>query len=211
MADGAPKKVLLSGCEKLSLKLSLKDSDRLLQYLNLMQKWNRTHNLTALPSIDEMVVKHLLDSLSIESFLPSGTVLDIGSGAGLPGIPLAVVRPNQQFTLVDASFKRVAFLREVKRRLKLTNIDVIHARVEQLPNQAFEAITSRAFSSLPEMLDVTKHLLSDKGIWMAMKGHNPVSELSNVQDDFLVEAVDVLYVPGLDAERHLVRISKCSI
>jgi len=202
---------LLSGCEKLSLKLSLKDSDRLLQYLNLMQKWNRTHNLTALPSIDEMVVKHLLDSLSIESFLPSGTVLDIGSGAGLPGIPLAVVRPNQQFTLVDASFKRVAFLREVKRRLKLTNIDVIHARVEQLPNQAFEAITSRAFSSLPEMLDVTKHLLSDKGIWMAMKGHNPVSELSNVQDDFLVEAVDVLYVPGLDAERHLVRISKCSI
>jgi len=211
MADGTPKKVLLSGCEKLSLKLSLKDSDRLLQYLNLMQKWNRTHNLTALPSIDEMVVKHLLDSLSIESFLPSGTVLDIGSGAGLPGIPLAVVRPNQQFTLVDASFKRVAFLREVKRRLKLTNIDVIHARVEQLPNQAFEAITSRAFSSLPEMLDVTKHLLSDKGIWMAMKGHNPVSELSNVQDDFLVEAVDVLYVPGLDAERHLVRISKCSI
>jgi len=211
MADGTPKKVLLSGCEKLSLKLSLKDSDRLLQYLNLMQKWNRTHNLTALPSIDEMVVKHLLDSLSIESFLPSGTVLDIGSGAGLPGIPLAVVRPNQQFTLVDASFKRVAFLREVKRRLKLTNIDVIHARVEQLPSQAFEAITSRAFSSLPEMLDVTKHLLSDKGIWMAMKGHNPVSELSNVQDDFLVEAVDVLYVPGLDAERHLVRISKCSI
>ena len=208
MTDDESKKILLSGCEKLAINLSLKDSDRLLQYLNLMQKWNRTHNLTALPTVDEMVIKHLLDSLSIESFLPGGTVLDIGSGAGLPGVPLAVVRPNQRFTLVDASFKRVAFLREVKRRLKLTNIDVIHARVEQLPSQAFEAITSRAFSSLPEMLDVTKHLLSNKGIWMAMKGQNPVSELSNLKDGFLVEAVDVLHVPGLDAERHLVRISK---
>ena len=127
MVDSASKTVLLSGCEKLLVRLTLKDSDRLLQYLSLMQKWNRTHNLTALPNLDEMIIKHLLDSLSIESFLPSGSVLDIGSGAGLPGIPLAVVRPNQQFTLVDASFKRVAFLREVKRRLKLTNIDVIHA------------------------------------------------------------------------------------
>ena len=208
MADGEPKAVLLSGCEKLLIKISLSDSDRLLQYLDLMQKWNRTHNLTALPSVDEMVVKHLLDSLSIESFLPSGSVLDVGSGAGLPGIPLAVVRPNQQFTLVDASFKRVAFLREAKRRLKLTNMDVIHARVEQLPSQAFEVITSRAFSSLPKMLNVTKHLLSNKGFWMAMKGQNPVSELSSLKDGFLVEAVDVLHVPGLDAERHLVRISK---
>lgn len=208
MADGEPKAVLLSGCEKLLIKVSLSDSGRLLQYLDLMQKWNRTHNLTALPSVDEMVVKHLLDSLSIESFLPSGSVLDVGSGAGLPGIPLAVVRPNQQFTLVDASFKRVAFLREAKRRLKLTNMDVIHARVEQLPSQAFEVITSRAFSSLPQMLNVTKHLLSNKGVWMAMKGQNPVSELSSLKDGFLVEAVDVLHVPGLDAERHLVRISK---
>ncbi len=208
MVDDASKAVLLSGCEKLLVKITSEDSDRLLQYLGLMQKWNRTHNLTALPSIDEMIIKHLLDSLSIESFLPSGSVLDIGSGAGLPGIPLAVVRPNQQFTLVDASFKRVAFLLEVKRRLKLTNIDVIHARVEHLPSQAFDAITSRAFSSLPEMLDVTKHLLSIKGLWFAMKGQNPVSELSGLKGEFLVEAVDVLDVPGLDAERHLVRISK---
>ena len=208
MVDSASKTVLLSGCEKLDIGITLKGSDRLLQYLGLMQKWNRTHNLTALPNVDEMIIKHLLDSLSIESFLPSGSVLDIGSGAGLPGIPLAVVRPNQQFTLVDASFKRVAFLREVKRRLKLTNIDVIHARVEQLPSQAFDAITSRAFSSLPEMLDVTKHLLSSKGLWMAMKGQNPVSELSKLKGEFLVEAVDVLDVPGLEAERHLVRISK---
>ena len=139
-------------------------------------------------------------------WLPPGRVVDIGSGAGLPGIPLALLCPQQSFTLLDASFKRVAFLLEVKRRLQLDNVTAVHSRVETYTDTSFDVITCRAFAALGNMLDSSQTLLAAGGCWLAMKGHLQAGELAAVPAAYRVESIQELQVPGLDASRHLLRI-----
>ena len=198
--------ILSDGSAELGLDIDLQQIEQLLAYTHLILKWNKTHNLTAITQIDAMLVKHILDSLSISRFLPEGNVLDVGSGAGLPGIPLSIVNTNKQFTLVDSSLKRVAFLKEVKRKLLLTNVYPIHSRIEALDAGKFNIITSRAFSSIAEMMAQTAHLLADNGCWLPMKGSFPALELEEVSAHYNIKTSTKLQVPGLDAERHLIEI-----
>jgi 16S rRNA (guanine527-N7)-methyltransferase len=200
------RQLLEAGLDKLKLKLDQQQINQMLDFIGLIAKWNRTHNLTAITDIDEMINKHLLDSLSVAEFLPSGGILDVGSGAGLPGVPLAIVSTNNNFTLVDSSQKRIGFLKEVKRKLALTNISPVHSRVEQLDSSGFDIIMSRAYSSLDNMLSQTQHLLVENGRWLAMKGAYPESEISEVSDHYKITKSTKLTVPGLDAERYLIEI-----
>lgn len=200
------RQLLEAGLNQFKLKLDQQQINQMLDFVGLIAKWNRTHNLTAITDIDDMINKHLLDSLSVAEFLPSGEVLDVGSGAGLPGVPLAIVSTNNSFTLVDSSLKRIGFLNEVKRKLVLTNVNPIHSRVEQLDNPGFDIIMSRAYSSLDNMLSQTQHLLVENGRWLAMKGAYPESEISEVSGHYKITKSTKLTVPGLDAERHLIEI-----
>lgn len=200
--------LLRKGAQQLSLEISDKKIDQLLRFAALILKWNKTHNLTAITNPDEIVSKHLLDSLSVCRDFPEGRVLDVGSGAGLPGIPLSVVNTKQTYTLIDSSLKRIAFIREVKRELALTNITAIHSRVEDYNDGLFDVITSRAFSSLETMLQQTNHLLADNGCWFAMKGTLPTEEINNIDSAFTVQKTTKLIVPGLNAERHIVQINR---
>ena len=200
--------LLRGGAEKLSLPISDKQIDQLLQFAELILKWNKTHNLTAITNPDEVVSKHLLDSLSICSAFPEGNALDVGSGAGLPGIPLSIINSHQHFTLVDSSSKRIGFINEVKRKLALTNVTAIHSRVEDLDGQNFDVITSRAFSSLATMLEQTEHLLTKDGCWFAMKGILPTDEMNEIDDKFSVQKTIKLTVPSLNAERHIIQIGR---
>ncbi|MDA8693880.1 16S rRNA (guanine(527)-N(7))-methyltransferase RsmG [Pseudomonadales bacterium] len=198
--------LLQQGVQQLSLQLDESQIDQLLRFGDLIVKWNKTHNLTAITDPSGVVSKHLLDSLSISSSFPEGSALDVGSGAGLPGIPLAIVNPQQEFTLIDSSLKRIAFIRESKRELALTNITAIHSRVEDFKGESFAVITSRAFSSLGTMLQQTQHLLADGGCWFAMKGVVPTEEINEIGSAFKVQKTNKLLVPGLDAERHIIQI-----
>jgi 16S rRNA (guanine527-N7)-methyltransferase len=200
--------LLRRGAEKLSLQITDKHIDQLLQFAELILKWNKTHNLTAITNPDEVVSKHLLDSLSICLAFPKGNALDVGSGAGLPGIPLSIINSHQNFTLVDSSLKRIAFINEVKRKLALTNVTAVHSRVEDFEGRDFNVITSRAFSSLGTMLEQTKHLLVDDGCWFAMKGMFPTEEINEIKDKFQVQKTIKISVPGLNAERHIIQIGR---
>jgi len=174
------------------------------QYLALMTKWNKTYNLTAITDLDEMVVRHLLDSLAINPFLHGTQICDVGSGAGLPGIPLAIANSEKHFTLIDANNKKARFLTQVKIELKLDNVEVVHARAEEYqPKICFDTIVSRAFSSINVMLYTTKHLCCKDGIFLAMKGVYPEDELRDLDPNFKIKWVKELKIPELDAQRHL--------
>lgn len=177
---------------------------QLLDYLALLQKWNRTFNLTAIRDPDVMVSRQLLDSLSIHDLLKGERVLDVGSGAGLPGIPLAILNPGRVFTLLDTSSKKTRFLNQVRLELALNNMQVVQSRVEQYqPVQLFDNITSRAFAALPEMLCLTRHLLAPEGYWLAMKGAVPTDELSALGSEYHFDT-HPLKVPGEAGKRHAV-------
>lgn len=202
---------LAQGAEAMALNLSDSESKQLLTYLALITAFNRKHNLTAVRDPVEMVPRHLLDSLSILPWLPPGRMLDLGSGAGLPGIPLAVVQPQRELVLLDASFKRVVFLQQVIRELALPRVTALHHRVETARLDPFDAIVTRGFASLDKTVQTSGHLLSENGCWVAMKGRYPASELQAVAAmPGLVElqCVEKLRVPGQSAERHLVIMCK---
>jgi 16S rRNA (guanine527-N7)-methyltransferase len=178
---------------------------KLLDYLALLVKWNKVHNLTAVRDPDEMVTLHLLDSLAVLPHLQARDLLDVGSGAGLPGIPLALARPELKVTVLDASHKKTTFQRQAKAELGLGNLDVICTRVEEYrPEQKFGCVISRAFSDLAEFIKLTAHLRADDGFWLAMKGVYPYDELAQLKNP--VAEVVPLRVPGLEAQRHLVFI-----
>ena len=188
--------------------LSESQRNHLLSYLELLQKWNKVHNLTAVRDPAEMVTLHLLDSLSVLPHINVERLLDVGSGAGLPGIPLAVCRPDLQVTVMDASQKKASFMRQAKAELGLGNLEVVCGRVEQYqPPRIFDAIISRAFSDLKEFVSLTRHLLMPGGSWLAMKGVHPHDELAQLPADVQVIDILPLHVPGLDAQRHLVVLS----
>jgi 16S rRNA (guanine527-N7)-methyltransferase len=195
--------ILAAGLAALGIDLPTETRQRLLDYLALLVKWNKVHNLTAVRDPDEMVTLHLLDSLAVLPHLDCHTLLDVGSGAGLPGIPLAIVRPDLRVTVLDSSHKKTTFQRQAKVELGLPNLEVVCARVEQYkPAQKFDCIVSRAFSDIAEFIRLTAHLRADHGRWLAMKGVYPYDELAQVKN--ATAEVIPLGVPGLDAQRHLV-------
>ena len=195
----------LSGALRaMQLNLDAPQEARLLDYLALIGKWNRTYNLTAIHEPERMLTHHLLDSLAILPMLASGPLLDVGSGAGLPGIPVAIARPEHNVVLLDSSQKRCGFMQQAAIELKLHNIDVVHARAEDYrPAAKFPQIVSRAFSDLGEFVKVTRHLLTDGGEWLAMKGLSPDEEIAQLKGA-RIKRDEKLSVPGLDAERHLI-------
>lgn len=193
---------LAQGLQSMGLAADQNQQQQMLDYLALLQKWNRTFNLTAIRDPDIMVSRQLLDSLSIHSLLRGDTVLDVGSGAGLPGIPLAIMNPARAFTLLDTNSKKTRFLKQAKLELELGNVRVEKARVEQFqPRQRYDTITSRAFAALPDMLQLTRHLRAPGGSWLAMKAGVPEDELNALEQEFSCE-VHRLAVPGAVGERH---------
>lgn len=198
---------LAHGIQTLGLDIDAATQQRLLDYLALLAKWNKAYNLTAVRDVDEMVSRHLLDSLSIvPPFEAAGgdRWLDVGSGGGMPGIPLALLFPGKSLTLLDSNGKKTRFLTQVKLELKLDNLQVIHSRVEAFqPELPFNGIVSRAFSSLEDFTNWTRHLGDTQTNWLAMKGVHPSDELAALPEDFRVEAERALAVPGCQGQRHL--------
>ena len=208
MTDREPLRQRLSaGVSELGLALGETAIERLLDYVDLLARWNAAYNLTAVRDPGEMVTRHLLDSLAILPHVGGATLADLGSGAGLPGIPLAIVAPEREILLVDSNGKKARFLREAVRRLGLARTRVAESRVENVEG-TFDCITARAFASLGEMLAWGGHLLAPDGHWLALKGRYPGDELAALPDGFEVEDIVALRVPGLDAERHLVILGR---
>ncbi|AMR65195.1 16S rRNA (guanine(527)-N(7))-methyltransferase RsmG [Aquipseudomonas alcaligenes] len=197
---------LAQGAHTLGVALSPLQQEQLLAYLALLIKWNKAYNLTAVRNPDEMVSRHLLDSLSVVPFVAQygDNWLDVGSGGGMPGIPLAILFPERRFTLLDSNGKKTRFLTQVKLELKLANLEVIHSRVEEFrPQVPFSGICSRAFSSLQDFTDWTRRLGNGDTHWLAMKGVQPDDELQALPADFRLQSCDVLKVPGCQGQRHL--------
>jgi len=200
-----PQAQLAAGIAALGLALPAGAEARLLAYLALLDKWNRVYNLTAVRDAGRMVSHHLLDSLAAVPFFTREQVLDVGSGGGLPGIPLAIVRPELRVTLIDSIAKKTAFLLQAKAELGLANVQVITGRVEDFrPEAGFDVITSRAFSDLNAFVTLTRHLLNPGGCWLAMKGLYPHEEIAGLPSGVRVSADHALAVPGLDVTRHLI-------
>ncbi|SDT12545.1 16S rRNA m(7)G-527 methyltransferase [Halopseudomonas xinjiangensis] len=195
---------LRSGAEQLGIDLSAEQSDQLLAYLGLLQKWNKAYNLTAVRDPDEMVSRHLLDSLSVMPFVQGDRCLDVGSGGGMPGVILAIMAPQRALTLLDSNGKKTRFLTQVRVELGLDNLAVVHDRVEaHQPEQPYDVIVSRAFSSLEDFTRLTRHLGTDDTSWLAMKGLYPQEELNALPVDFRVAESAQLSVPGCQGTRHL--------
>lgn len=196
---------LLSGLQELALPADAGQIEALLHFLELMEKWNRVYNLTAIRDRQAMLSLHLLDSLAVLPHLQGPGIIDVGTGAGLPGIPLAICAPHMSFQLLDSNAKKTRFVQQVILELKLQNVTVCHQRVEEFrPEKKYQSIITRAFASLPDMLALTRHLLAEQGILLAMKGRLPEQECSGI--DAQVDVIP-LRVPGVDAERCLIRVS----
>ncbi|MNJ16883.1 Ribosomal RNA small subunit methyltransferase G [compost metagenome] len=195
---------LSTGARQLGVELSEAQHAQLLAYLALLIKWNKAYNLTAVRNPDEMVSRHLLDSLSVMPFIHSERWLDVGSGGGMPGIPLAILHSDKQVTVLDSNGKKTRFLTQVKLELKLDNLQVIHKRVEEYqPELPFTGIVSRAFSSMENFTNWTRHLGDGQTQWLAMKGLHPADELVALPADFRVDSEQALTVPGCQGQRHL--------
>lgn len=197
---------LIGGLAALNIVLPASAQQKLIAYVKLIEKWNKVHNLTAVREPDKMITLHVLDSLAIVPFVKAkNSLLDVGSGAGLPGIPLALACPDLRVTLLDSNHKKTAFLTQAKTELGLTNCEVINERVELWQTtKKFEAVISRAYSDLGEFVEQAGHLVARDGEMLAMKGVFPHEEIVKLPAAFKVENVAELRVPELDAKRHLV-------
>lgn len=220
---------LIAGAAKMGVPLTEAQSGKLLDYLDLLQKWNKAYNLTAVRERPAMLTQHLLDSLAIVPHLPPGDLLDVGSGGGLPGIPLAILQPERSITLIDTVGKKVAFLKQAAMTLGLKNLTAVSDRIESWQPTAgngdrhgdrhgdeheagqaagFGLITARAYATLATLVGQTHRLLSENGAWYAMKGVFPEAEMAELAPDIVVKTIIPLEVPGLDAERHLVVLAR---
>lgn len=200
-------KQLQQGLLEIGLYIDEATQSKLLDYVALLHKWNRAYNLTAVRKPELMVSRHLLDSLVVQPYLQPGRILDVGTGAGLPGIPLALIRPDDAFVLLDSNSKKTRFITQAVAELGLQNVTVVQSRVEDYqPDQLFNTIISRAYSTLANMIAGTRHLLAEDGVFFALKGVYPVAEIDELPADMQLVQSYPLYVPGLDAERHLVII-----
>ncbi|SEQ88579.1 16S rRNA (guanine527-N7)-methyltransferase [Pseudomonas sp. NFACC02] len=195
---------LTQGARELGVDLSEVQHEKLLGYLALLIKWNKAYNLTAVRDPDEMVSRHLLDSLSVVPYIQGERQLDVGSGGGMPGIPLAILFPDMKVTCLDSNGKKTRFLTQVKLELRLDNLEVIHSRAEAYrPELPFTGIISRAFSSLEDFTQWTRHMGDTQTRWLAMKGLHPADELVALPADFRLESAQALAVPGCQGQRHL--------
>ena len=204
--------LLESGLKELGLSCTQTQKEQLLTYAQLLLKWNRVYNLTAIRDFDEVITHHLLDSLSIvpiyrELFGESLSVLDVGSGGGLPAIPLAIMMPNYSVSMCDTVGKKCAFLTQACLMLNLKNTTVINKRVEKVTGVEFDVISSRAFSSLELFTKLTSHLLKHDGCWLAMKGVLPEEEIQNLEQKIYVSKVFPITVPFLQENRHLIQMA----
>ena len=197
--------ILACGLEEMGLDLDSETQARLLSYVALMQKWNKVYNLTAVRDPQKMVTQHLLDSLAVWPHIAGRRIIDVGTGPGLPGIPLALANPALEVALLDSNHKKTTFLRQACLELGLNNTTVVCERVEAWrPEEKYEVVISRAFSDLAEFASLALHLCSDTGLMLAMKGIFPHEELTRLPATAVLQGVEPLKVPGLDAERHLV-------
>jgi 16S rRNA (guanine527-N7)-methyltransferase len=207
--NNATRELLSNALEENQISLDTPSQDRLIRYLELMQTWNRVFNLTTITAPRDMVYLHILDSLMVQPFLHGERLLDIGTGAGLPGIPLAIVNPGRQWILLDKNSKKTRFLTQAVAELELANVAVIHSRSEDFqPAQCFDSILSRAFGTLHLFSETTEHLLCPDGILIAMKGKYPQDELADIPDRFRVKDITRLNMKGMNIERHIVRMTR---
>lgn len=190
---------------ELPFEVAVDRQQKLAEYLSLMSQWNRVYNLTAIQDVQQQITHHLLDSLAIVPYIKESRVLDVGTGAGLPGIVLAIMLPDQQFTLLDSNGKKTRFLVQVKAALQLTNVEVVHSRVQSYREAAaFDAIITRAVAVMADTIANTHHLLKPSGRYWFMKGKYPEQELSDVRATVNVHSIDV---PRLPEERHLIELT----
>lgn len=193
--------------DEAGISLTDHQKNQLIAYVDMLHKWNKAYNLTSVRDPNEMLVRHILDSIVVAPHLQGERFIDVGTGPGLPGIPLSIVRPESHFTLLDSLGKRVRFLRQVQHELKLENITPVQSRVEEFPSEPpFDGVISRAFASLDDMLSWCRHLLGENGRFYALKGQLPEEEIASLPAAFSVESVVKLRVPQLEGERHLVVI-----
>lgn len=199
------KNELQAALKKNNIVISDAMSEKLIQYLDMMLKWNKTYNLTAITQQYEMIYLHLIDSLIIAPHVTGARCLDLGTGAGLPGIPLAITHPEQFWSLVDKNNKKTRFLTQVIADLQIKNAQAVHQRGEEFhPAQGFDSILSRAFGTLRLFVETTAHLLNPNGELIAMKGKYPEEELADLPDNVRVQSITQIDINGMDIERHLV-------
>lgn len=197
-----------NGLERLGIDVDAQARERLLALLTLLHKWNRTYNLTAVRSLDDMVTKHLLDSASVLSAVQGPRLLDVGSGPGFPGLVLAILEPRLEVTLLDSNGKKVRFQRQAVLELGLKNTITLQERVEKLATKPFDQVISRAFASLADFIALTEHLLAAKGEWLAMKGRASEDEVAELPSSVRLIERRALAIPGDDAQRHLLRLQR---
>ncbi|MCK4744421.1 MAG: 16S rRNA (guanine(527)-N(7))-methyltransferase RsmG [Sulfuriflexus sp.] len=199
---------LAEGLQSLDCKLADDIQAKLIQYLILLNKWNKTYNLTAVRDIYKMVPQHLLDSLSVNTYLQGKRVLDVGTGAGLPGIPLALANPDIEFVLLDSALKRTRFVVQAVGELGLKNVTVQQTRIEDYaPDDLFDTIISRAFTAMEDFVSATERLCAPAGQLLAMKGRFPSQEINSLPDQWLATS-ELLEVPSVNAERHIVILTR---
>ncbi len=197
---------LQNGLEQLNLNLSEIQQNKLLYYLQQLLFWNKAYNLTAIKQAEPALIKHILDSLSIVPHLPTGDLLDIGTGAGLPSVIVAICQPERQVTALDSNGKKVRFIKQITSELGLKNVNPIASRIEE-HTQTYDIITSRAFASLLDFVALGQDKLKPNGEFWAMKGVNPVDEITQLQANWQIDSIR-LTVPFLDEERHLIHLTK---
>ncbi|AAV83461.1 16S rRNA (guanine(527)-N(7))-methyltransferase RsmG [Idiomarina loihiensis] len=197
--------------DQAQINLSEAQIEQQLALVGLLDKWNKAYNLTSVRNPKDMLTRHIMDSLAVRQYLHGQRFIDVGTGPGLPGLPLAIAEPDNEFVLLDSLGKRIRFIRQVCHELKLTNVTAVQARVEDYQDEKqFDGVISRAFASLNDMLSWCEHLPAENGRFYALKGLYPQDELEQLPEQYKIESIEQINVPGIDASRHIVIISKRS-
>lgn len=193
-----------------TLEVSEQQRDQLVGYVEMLNKWNKAYNLTSVRDPQEMLIKHIMDSIVVSTHLQGNSFIDVGTGPGLPGIPLSIMNPDKQFVLLDSLGKRIRFIKQVLHELKIENVTPVQSRVEEYqPEERFDAVLSRAFASMTDMVEWCHHLpKTDGGCFLALKGQLPQSEIEQLPEWCSVTDIKALSVPQLEGERHLVILSR---
>lgn len=195
--------------EQAGIDIPVTQQEQLISFVKLLHKWNKAYNLTSVRDPDDMLIKHIMDSIAVSKHLKGQRFIDVGTGPGLPGIPLAIINPDKSFTLLDSLGKRIRFIRQVIYELKISNITTIQSRVEDFqPELGFDAVLSRAFASMSDMVNWCHHLPSEQGVFLALKGQVSQKEIDELPIDCSVTSIEPLTVPGLEGQRHLVILER---